>query len=704
MIDNTINDDKTIAGGGEGAILAGRYHILRRLGQGGMGAVWLAEDRQLDNRKVAIKMLPSIVVTDKRAYNQLKGEALVALKLIHPNIVTLRAFEENNGAPFLVMDYIEGRTLSDYLAEKGKLSEAETIKLLKPIAAALDYAHSEKVIHRDVKPSNIIIRNDGHPFILDFGIAREIQESMTRMTGGTISGTLLYMSPEQLRGAPPAPAQDVYSFAAMCYECLSGNPPFTKGEIAYQIVNVKPMTLIAGVKLVASVMAGLSKEPENRPMNCAAVLIDGHGYRSEEIVVDESNAHDKSRYLMWMIIVSVATVIGCVFVAGHYFLIKKTVVKNGEGIECASADVKVFVQRRKTLSNLHWSYYTDDYYLHSTGEQEKAKQILNKSKTGNADELLWALPTFAGISDMFEDSFEKDHANLVIAKKFDMLFKSGKWDEGWLVLNGNDIPDNPVWQFYRGVCAENGYGGEEKNLARAIRFYRKAAEAWCLEALFNLGLSYELGYGVVKDEYRAACFYYRAYLMGDNEAVKCWLNLKRQNLKIAKEDPVLLILNTHAYIRKWPLDFNNAIKTTALRLYDSSGELWLVPREKVSDFIKENNNEFGCCYLLVRHKKSDKDIFLDELDPNYVDDDKLCEYKLEGRWLCIEDANRQPVLATIKDIEFLAELYVKARYPKATCKPRDVFTNVEYNTWKEIFADAGILAEFNQFMDKDRRD
>ena len=99
------------------------------------------------------------------------------------------------------MDYIEGQTLSDYLAEKGKLSEAETVNLLRPIATALDYAHGEKVIHRDVKPSNIIIRKDGHPFILDFGIAREIQESMTRVTGRTISGTLLYMSHEQLRGA-----------------------------------------------------------------------------------------------------------------------------------------------------------------------------------------------------------------------------------------------------------------------------------------------------------------------------------------------------------------------------------------------------------------------------------------------------------------------------------------------------------------------
>ena len=272
MIDDTINDKNTVTGDGKDVILAGRYHILRQLGKGGMGAVWLAEDRQLDNRKVAIKMLPTIIVQDKRAYQQLKSEALVSLKLVHPNIVTLRAFEENNGAPFLVMDYIEGQTLSDYLAVKGKLSEAETIKLLKPIAAALDYAHGEKVIHRDVKPSNIIIRKDGHPFILDFGIAREIQESMTRVSGATVSGTLLYMSPEQLRGAPPAPAQDVYSFAAMAYECLTGQPPFIRGQIEYQILNEQPTPLPGESQFVSSIMAGLEKKPEKRPKSCSVVV------------------------------------------------------------------------------------------------------------------------------------------------------------------------------------------------------------------------------------------------------------------------------------------------------------------------------------------------------------------------------------------------------------------------------------------------
>ena len=118
MVDNTINDAATRLGGA-GALLANRYRIVRQLGQGGMGSVWLAEDTQLDNKPFAIKMLPSILVSNKRAYRQLKDEALVAMRLVHPNIVQIRAFEENSGNPFLVMDYIDGETLDDYLAEVG---------------------------------------------------------------------------------------------------------------------------------------------------------------------------------------------------------------------------------------------------------------------------------------------------------------------------------------------------------------------------------------------------------------------------------------------------------------------------------------------------------------------------------------------------------------------------------------------------------
>ena len=332
-----VSDFRTIRN--EGTLLAGRYRIVRQLGHGGMGGVWLAEDTQLDNRQFAIKMLPSILVSNKRAYNQLKAEALAVMRLVHPNIAQIRAFEENNGNPFLVMDYIDGQTLDDYLAEcvdgfsthrrrdveeqvgGGRtpaapvygLPESEVIRILQPIAAALDYAHGEGVVHRDVKPANVMIRKDGHPFILDFGIAREIQEMMTRVTGKLSTGTMLYMSPEQLRGQSPKAVQDVYSFAAMVYECLKGEPPFSRGQIEYQILNEPPEPLagasatggspvgklrmengelrIGGVpsrtggspvgvnglaarstSIAASVMAGLAKKPEDRPATCAAVL------------------------------------------------------------------------------------------------------------------------------------------------------------------------------------------------------------------------------------------------------------------------------------------------------------------------------------------------------------------------------------------------------------------------------------------------
>ena len=273
MASNTINDMQTVAGNAEGSLLAGRYRIVRQLGQGGMGSVWLVEDTQLDDKPFAIKMLPSILVANKRAYRQLKGEALVAMRLVHPNIVQIRAFEENNGNPFLVMDYVDGQTLDDYLTDKGKLSEDDVLRVLRPIAAALDYAHGKGVVHRDVKPSNVMIAKDGTPYILDFGIAREIQETLTRITGKFSSGTLLYMSPEQLNGAQPKPPQDVYSFAAMAYECLKGEPPFARGQIEYQILNNPPDPLPGGPRsCAAAVMAGLAKKPEDRPATCADVL------------------------------------------------------------------------------------------------------------------------------------------------------------------------------------------------------------------------------------------------------------------------------------------------------------------------------------------------------------------------------------------------------------------------------------------------
>lgn len=269
-----LTDANTIPEG-EHPLLAGRYRVVRRLGAGGMGEVFLVEDGKLDGRRFAVKMLPSFLSGNRRAMVSLKREALHAMELSHTNIVTVRGFEETEaGQPFLVMDFIEGRTLEDVLVDAERLPADEVVRLFTPIAEALDLAHARGVVHRDVKPSNIMIRSDGTPVIMDFGVAREVKETSTMVTGQeTASGTLPYMSPEQLRGERPSPAQDVYSLAATMWECLMGEPPFCRGDIRHQILHEPPRSLPdVGGDLAVGLAKGLAKDPGDRPGTARALV------------------------------------------------------------------------------------------------------------------------------------------------------------------------------------------------------------------------------------------------------------------------------------------------------------------------------------------------------------------------------------------------------------------------------------------------
>jgi serine/threonine protein kinase len=274
---DTLGDLPTIEGsdGGESKMLAGRYRIIRKLGEGGMGLVYLAEDTDLGNERVAIKFIPPTLANNERAIKNLKKEAQTARQLSHPNIVRLHDLHTDGHQKFLVMEYIDGKTLEQALAEKesDKFTLEELLPIAEQIAAGLDYAHKRKVLHRDLKPSNIMIAKDSTVKLLDFGIAREMKDSYTRVTGKETSGTLPYMSPDQLMGEPPTVAMDVYSFGAVLYECLSGHPPFYMGDIREQIKSKIPADLSdVETSVNNAIQSALAKSSDQRPENTSDLV------------------------------------------------------------------------------------------------------------------------------------------------------------------------------------------------------------------------------------------------------------------------------------------------------------------------------------------------------------------------------------------------------------------------------------------------
>jgi formylglycine-generating enzyme required for sulfatase activity/serine/threonine protein kinase len=258
-----INDIQTELGLPQGFLLADRYRIVELLGIGGMGRVYLAEDQKLGIR-VAIKVLRETLSRDPGAVKRLIAEAKLSIQLSHPHVVRVNHFEDGTLMKFLVMEYVEGQTLAKLLADKGPLPEPEVRRIGIEICDGLEHAHHKKVIHRDIKPGNILLDKDGACKIADFGIARECRDSMSRLTSQVDSGTLLYMSPEQLDGEGNERG-DIYSMGVLLYEMLAGDPPFRSGDIVGQIRNKEPKPL-AGIatELNALVMRCLAKKPQDR--------------------------------------------------------------------------------------------------------------------------------------------------------------------------------------------------------------------------------------------------------------------------------------------------------------------------------------------------------------------------------------------------------------------------------------------------------
>jgi len=192
-----------------GAVLGDRYEIIRQLGQGGMGAVYQARDREVD-RMVALKVIRPELAGQPEILQRFKQELILARQVTHRNVIRIFDLGEAGGIKFITMEYIVGRDLRSLLIEKGKLPPAEAVAIIEQVCLALEAAHSEGVVHRDLKPQNIVVSGDGKVCVMDFGIARSIElEGMTR-TGGLV-GTPEYMSPEQVQGEKADARSDLFT-------------------------------------------------------------------------------------------------------------------------------------------------------------------------------------------------------------------------------------------------------------------------------------------------------------------------------------------------------------------------------------------------------------------------------------------------------------------------------------------------------------
>ncbi|MET0761887.1 MAG: serine/threonine-protein kinase, partial [Thermoleophilaceae bacterium] len=252
----------------QGTLLDGRYRVIRHLGSGGMASVLLCQDERLD-RQVAVKRLHADSPADTE--RRFVREAKLGASLNHPNLVSVFDTAVDDEGVLIVMEYVPGEPLSKALRE-GPLGPRRVARMARQLGAALDHAHVQGVVHRDVKPANVLLRDDGVTKLVDLGIATVADG--TRITrSGTVLGTAAYMAPEQLEGREPGPAVDVYALASVCFEALAGRRPRegkTPLEIAHSIASAPPPDLRehwpAASPAVADVMErGMARDPDERP-------------------------------------------------------------------------------------------------------------------------------------------------------------------------------------------------------------------------------------------------------------------------------------------------------------------------------------------------------------------------------------------------------------------------------------------------------
>ncbi|MDQ6873536.1 MAG: Stk1 family PASTA domain-containing Ser/Thr kinase [Actinomycetota bacterium] len=279
--------DTTLADPLIGVRLEGRYRLDARIARGGMATVYRALDERLD-RVVAVKVMHAGLADDPRFLARFTGEAKAAARLSSPNVVNVFDQGSHNGLAYLVMELVAGRTLRDLLAERGRLSPAQALSVLEPVLAALAAAHRAGLVHRDVKPENVLLGDDGSVKVADFGLARAVESATMTAARGVLIGTVAYLAPEQVATGAADERTDVYAAGIMLFELLTGSVPYageTAVSVAYRHLHEDvppPSTLVA----VPPALDGLTvratrRDPGARPVDAGAFLAELRDVRDD---------------------------------------------------------------------------------------------------------------------------------------------------------------------------------------------------------------------------------------------------------------------------------------------------------------------------------------------------------------------------------------------------------------------------------------
>ena len=291
-----------------------RYAVEKTLGKGGMATVELAEDTELQ-RKVAVKRLFASLAGDDVFQERFLREGRMAAALSHPNLVAVYDVGEEDGLPYIVMEYVDGQTLAELLARSGPMQPDDAVELLLQVCAGLEHAHAAGLVHRDIKPQNLLIRSDGVVKIADFGIARTLQATQLTQVG-TVLGTAAYLAPEQAAGEKVTSAADIYSLGAVAYELLTGRTPYeveSLADLAQEQRQPPPPMRDVPPELERAVLRALAFKPSNRPSAAGFARELGRGETTAvtEVLPRPGTIHISRRALL-----ALAALVGAGLIAG----------------------------------------------------------------------------------------------------------------------------------------------------------------------------------------------------------------------------------------------------------------------------------------------------------------------------------------------------------------------------------------------------